>query len=166
MQDAASKHLHEPLSAELARARSAFARQVHSPMGRRQFLTRPAETVPAMRHVLMTQFDKPEARRQVKPVVVAGDHAVAGWAQGERGGQALLQRHHDQWQITVCGGVGLEQAQVLAEAGVPTAQAQALAKSLALAEAKLPAALLAKFSSFDGLVRMDAGGQHTPEHKH
>lgn len=131
--------------------------------------SRAAEPVPdeaAVRQVLMAQFDRPDARLQVEPIVVAGDHAVAGWAQGERGGLALLQRHHGRWQITVCGGDGLKQVQVLVEAGVPEAQAEGLARSLGIAESRLPASLLAKFSSFDGLMRMDAGGQHPPGHKH
>ena len=42
-----------------------------------------------IRQVLMTTFDKPEARMQVEPIVVQAEHAVAGWIQGERGGRAL-----------------------------------------------------------------------------
>ena len=39
-------------------------------------------------------------------------------------------------------------------------------KPMMISEAKLPAAQRAKFSTFDGVVRMDANGQHPPEHKH
>lgn len=120
----------------------------------------------SIRRVLMTTFDKPEARLVVDPVVVVGVHAVAGWTQGERGGRALLLRHGTEWHITLCAGDGLKQAKVLREAGISQADADALAKGLATAEAKLPAAQRAKFSTFDGIVRMDANGQHPPEHKH
>jgi len=126
----------------------------------------PAKDEVSIRHVLMATFDKPEARLVVNPVVVVGVHAVAGWAQGERGGRALLMRHGTEWRITLCAGDGLKQAKVLREAGIPQADADALAKGLATAEAKLPAAQRAKFSTFDGVVRMDANGQHPPAHKH
>jgi len=119
----------------------------------------------SIRHVLMATFDKPEARLIVDPVVVVGVHAVAGWSQGERGGRALLMRHGTAWRITLCAGDGLKQAKVLREAGISQANADALAQGLATAEAKLPAAQRAKFSTFDGVVRMDANGQHPPAHK-
>lgn len=120
----------------------------------------------AIRRVLMTTFDKPEARLVVDPVVVVGVHAVAGWAQGERGGRALLIRRGAEWDITLCAGEGLKQAKVLREAGLSAADADSLAKGLATAEARLPAAQRAKFSTFDGVVRMDVNGQHPPAHKH
>jgi hypothetical protein len=120
----------------------------------------------SIRRVLMTTFDKPEARLSVDPVVVVGAHAVAGWTQGERGGRALLLRHGTGWRITLCAGDGLQQAKTLRDAGIPPSDADALAKGLAIAEGKLPAAQRAKFSTFDGVVRMDATGQHPPAHKH
>ena len=126
----------------------------------------PTNEEASIRHVLMATFDKPEARLVVDPVVVVGVHAVAGWAQGERGGRALLMRHGTEWRITLCAGDGLKQAKVLREAGISQADADVLAKGLATAEAKLPAAQRAKFSTFDGVVRMDANGQHPPAHKH
>ena len=126
----------------------------------------PTKDEVSIRHVLMATFDKPEARLVVDPVVVIGAHAVAGWAQGERGGRALLTRHGTEWHITLCAGDGLKRAKVLREAGISLADADELAKGLATAEAKLPAIQRAKFSTFDGVVRMDANGQHPPAHKH
>lgn len=120
----------------------------------------------AVRHALMTEFDKPDARLTVDPVIVVGSHAVASWAQGARGGRALLARRGAAWQITLCAGDGVRSVNLLREAGVPRADAEALAKGLASAEAQLPAAQRAKFASFDGVVRMDANGQHPPAHKH
>jgi hypothetical protein len=120
----------------------------------------------SIRRVLMTTFDKPEARLVVDPVVVVGVHAVAGWAQGERGGRALLLRRGTDWHITLCAGDGLKQAEVLREAGLSQADADSLAKGLATAEAKLPAAQRARFATFDGVVRMEASGQHPPQHPH
>jgi hypothetical protein len=126
----------------------------------------PAADQAAIRHVMMAQFDKPEARLAVDPVVVAGDAAVAGWAQGERGGRALLFRKHGKWHIAACAGDALKEATTLRDAGVGARDADALATNLAKAEAALPADLRAKFSTFDGYLRLEGSGQHPPEHKH
>lgn len=114
-----------------------------------------------VREVLMSTFDKPESRLQVDPVVVQGDHAIAGWTQGERGGRALLRRHGGAWQITACGGDGLKDATTLVDAGIPAAEVKTLVQTLGAAEARLPATQRAKFSTFDGLMRMNAQGTHS-----
>jgi hypothetical protein len=119
----------------------------------------------AVRQVLMTQFDRPQARLRVDPVAISGDAAVAAWSQGERGGRALLFRKVGQWQIALCAGDALKQARVMREAGVPSRDADVIARTLSVAEAKLPAAERARFSTFDGVVRMDAGGAHPPGHR-
>ena len=48
----------------------------------------PAETanIAALLHGM---FDKPGVTLSVSPVVVAGDHAIADWSQGEMGGRAF-----------------------------------------------------------------------------
>ena len=51
-----------------------------------------ASDEPAIRHLMLAMFDKPDARLDVGPVVVVDDRAVAGWTQGEMGGRALLRR--------------------------------------------------------------------------
>lgn len=122
----------------------------------------PATAEAAVRQVLMAEFDKPDARLQVPAVAVAGDAAVASWSQGERGGRALLLRKGQAWRIALCAGDGLKGTQLLRDAGVTPGVAQSLSKSLADAESRLPAAQRAKFSTFDGLVRMDAAGHHPP----
>jgi hypothetical protein len=122
----------------------------------------PATAESAVRQALMAEFDKPDARLQVPVVAVAGDAAVASWAQGERGGRALLFRKGQAWRIALCAGDGLKGTQLLRDAGVAPGAAQSLSKSLADAESRLPASQRAKFSSFDGLVRMDAAGRHPP----
>lgn len=120
----------------------------------------------AIRHVLMAQFDKPEARLTVEPVVVAGDSAVASWSQGNLGGRAVLFRKGGEWRIALCGGDGVKTSKVLREAGVNAANADELVRRLVAAEGKLPASQRAKFSTFDGLVRMDPGGKHPLERNH
>ncbi|MFM2119734.1 MAG: hypothetical protein RL722_1202 [Pseudomonadota bacterium] len=124
----------------------------------------PATDLAAIRQVLMAQFDRPDARLQVHPVVIEGAHAVAGWRQGERGGRALMKRVGQEWQIALCAGAGLTQASLLKEAGLSAVAADALATKLAKAESALDATSRKRFDSFEGVVKMDAQGHHPPAH--
>ena len=116
-----------------------------------------------VRQAMMTMFDKPHDPLKVNPVVVSGEHAVAGWVQGERGGRAVLLRDKGRWTITVCGGDGLKQAQALVQTGMTAKAAAALSQGLATAEAKLSPQVRAKFALFDGIVKVDAnhGAPHS-----
>lgn len=125
----------------------------------------PKGDLPAIRHVLMATFDKPEARLSVDPIVVVGTHAVADWSQGDRGGRALMRRGADGWQIVLCAGDGLKQASVLRDAGIDAPSADRLTRELVSAESRLSADQRARFGSFEGMVRMDAHGNHPPVHK-
>lgn len=124
----------------------------------------PDET--AVRAVLMAQFDKPEARLQVQPVVVVGQTAIASWVQQERGGRALLFRKQGQWHIAACGGDGFKDARALQDAGVSAQDARALVQALNDEEARLPAGQRAKFSTFQGVLPLDATGTHPPHGAH
>lgn len=127
-----------------------------------------ADDTGAITHVLKAQFDRPDAPLVVRPVVVHGTHAVAGWQQGQRGGRALLQRDphaHGGWAITLCAGDGLRQASVLQQAGVPQRDAQALQAAVAQAEQRLPAVERQRLSAFEGVMRVQ--GAHPPaSHPH
>jgi hypothetical protein len=118
----------------------------------------------AVKAVLMKTWDQPQARLLVDPVVVQGDVALAGWQQGERGGRALLRLRGQRWVVVICAGDGLKDAALLRDVGLPAAEADALARQLAQAEAKLDPRALQRFASFDGLVRMDEQGNHPPGH--
>ncbi|MDD3354022.1 copper uptake system-associated protein [Zoogloea sp.] len=115
-----------------------------------------------IRQLLTSTFAKAASRLQVEPVVVVGDHAIAGWIQGERGGRALLGRHHGTWRIAACSGDGLKDPKVLIDADVPAAEAGALARGVVEAEAPFTVQQRAKFSSFDGWMRVDRGETHPP----
>ncbi|TDM08326.1 MAG: hypothetical protein C4K60_02320 [Ideonella sp. MAG2] len=115
--------------------------------------------------VLMSQFDKPEARLAVAPVVIEGNAALAGWTQGEMGGRALLKRQQDRWVIAVCGGDDLLQAKWLKDAGLSPEQAQRLSLQAIKAEAALAASDRAKLSLFKGTLKVDPrhhGAGHGP----
>jgi len=121
----------------------------------------------SIREVMAATWDRPEARLDVSPVVVEGTYAIAGWTQGDRGGRAFLHRSQQgTWQVAACAGDGLKDAKTLVESGVPAPKAQRLSAALAQAESSLSKERLAKFSSFDGLLRMDAAGHHAPPASH
>ncbi|MCX5581647.1 copper uptake system-associated protein [Kaistia terrae] len=118
----------------------------------------------AIEHVMKSIWDSKESPLDVAPVVVAGDYALAGWVQAERGGRALLRRHGHEWRIVLCSGDDLKSASNLVKAGLPQPEAEALSGRLADAEAKLDPKVVARFSLFEGMVRMDEQGNHGSGH--
>ena len=116
-------------------------------------------------HLLKGMFDMPENPLSVEPVVVVGDNAIAGWVQGERGGRALLWRIEGKWKVRLCSGDGLKDSKLLETANISPADAASLTSQLAVAESKLEATVLAKFSSFEGTMVIDAEAGHHG-HKH
>lgn len=116
----------------------------------------------AVSAALKKQFDKPDAPLEVSPVTVEGDHALAGWIQGQQGGRALLKRHGPSWEVVVCGGDDLQRASLLTDAGVNAAAAQRLTRAAAAAEARLPASQRQQFSLFKQTIRLQPGQAHGP----
>jgi copper(I)-binding protein len=117
----------------------------------------------AIRDLLMSTFDKPESRLTVEPVVITGEHAVAGWTQGDMGGRALLRRRHGTWSLILCSGDEIKSAEAFRHAGVPSGDATVLSRRLSEAEDKLPRERIALFAKFEGMLMMDAAGNH-PQH--
>lgn len=62
----------------------------------------------------------------------------------------------------VCGGDGLKDPKMLAMAGLSASAARSLASKVVQAESAMPAPRRALLSLFDGMVHMDAQGQHPP----
>ena len=124
------------------------------------------DDVGAIRHLMMATFDKPDARLTVEPVTVFNDVAVAGWSQGEMGGRALLRKKENDWVLTLCSGDALKEAKSLQHFGLSAEEAEAMAKAVVEAEAKLDPVLVAKFATFDGVVMMDNEGNHPPAEGH
>jgi hypothetical protein len=115
--------------------------------------------------LLHAMFDKPNETLAVEPVMVSSDYAIAGWAQGQTGGRALLRRQHQSWTLILCAGDGIKSREALARAGVPAADALKLESGLIAAEARLAPEKVAMFSRFEGLVIMD-GKENTTPHRH
>lgn len=126
------------------------------------------ETVSADQQAVLAQmhatWDRPQAPLDAGPVVVDGGWAVADWTQGRTGGRALLRREHGAWTTVLCAGDWIRGEQGLVEAGIPPAQAQALAARLASAEANVSPDRLALMSTFAGIVRMQGAG-HGDHHQ-
>lgn len=118
----------------------------------------------AVRDLLHSTFDKPEAKLVIAPVVAKAGYAIAGWTQGEMGGRALLHNKHGRWTIILCAGDGIRSAEALQRAGIAPDVAGELAEALAQAEQAVPADRLAMFARFEGLLRMDESGNHPPVH--
>lgn len=116
----------------------------------------------AVHHLIMQTFDKPEAPLTVEPVTVEADIAVAGWAQGDTGGRALLRKKNGNWSLVLCSGDALIDAAALQKFGLTPERAEALASAVIAAEAKLDPTLVVKLSRFDGVVVMDSDGGHPP----
>jgi hypothetical protein len=118
----------------------------------------------AVSNLLHSTFDRPEAALRVAPVVVAGNHAIAGWTQGDMGGRALLRRKQQTWELILCAGDGIKSRDALAKAGIPNSVAATLERELAAAEGKLDPGQVAMFSRFEGVLMMDGSGNHPPSH--
>lgn len=109
-------------------------------------------------------FDRPDAQLSVSPIVIAGDHAIAGWTQGEMGGRALLRRKQQIWEIVLCAGDGIKSREALTKAGIGHQDAAALERDLAKAERELDPQYVAMFSRFEGMLMMDGSGVHPTGH--
>jgi hypothetical protein len=71
-----------------------------------------------------------------------------------------MKRTDGSWRIVLCSGDALRDAAKLVEMGVPADAASTIAERLETAEAALPPPRAALFSTFDGVVTMDADGAH------
>jgi hypothetical protein len=116
--------------------------------------------------VLKTQFEKPEAPLRVEPINIEGDYAVAGWSQGGRGGRAFLQKDKNQWFISICGGSGLTQADVLQGIGMSSAAAARLSRAVVASEGRLGADKRKLFDGFEGMMKIDPAEGHGSHAQH
>lgn len=114
----------------------------------------------AIRHLINSTFDKSDSRVTIDPIVVVGDHAIAGWTQGDMGGRALLRRKEGNWQFFLCSGDGIKSSSALQQTGIAPADADRLSQALEAAESQVASERRAQFSRFEGTVMMGPGGDH------
>ncbi|WP_051412912.1 copper uptake system-associated protein [Methylophilus sp. 5] len=104
-------------------------------------------------------WDKPNQPLLLPVIVIHNGMAIADWIQGDKGGRALLKYHpaHQHWHTLLCGGAELTASKHLEEAGMSTADAQALAKSLQQREQALADDQRQRIDSFKGVVKFSKG---------
>lgn len=123
-------------------------------------VAQPADPQAAIPLVLKAMFEKEGAPLTVEPVSVAGDWAVAGWAQSGNGGRALLKKGEKGWAVHLCSGQGIRTLDGLKAAGIAAADAEKLAGEIKTAEAKLGPERIALYDSFEGTVMMGESAHH------
>ncbi|MCO7613931.1 copper uptake system-associated protein [Pseudomonas protegens] len=109
-----------------------------------------------MRHT----WERPDAPLHVGPVTVEGEHAVAGWTQGERGGRALLKRNSMGWRVVLCAGDALLDPATLHSAGLTPEAAASLSKTVAQAESTQAPERVKQFALFKGVMQVDKDAAH------
>jgi hypothetical protein len=109
---------------------------------------------------MLKQWDKPESRLNVAPIVVAKDYAIVGWTQGKKGGRALLHKHHGNWQVLLCGGDVLTKTEQLTKAGLDAKTANALIKGFKKQVQQLSSLEIEKMSLFEGVVNVRPAQSH------
>jgi copper(I)-binding protein len=109
--------------------------------------------------VLKARFDTPEHPLTVAPITVQGEVAIAGWAQGGKGGRAFLRRDGEGWFVELCAGKGLLMPETLTGLGLSETDAGALLAGVTAAEAGLGAETIALFDGFDGELFIGRDGQ-------
>jgi hypothetical protein len=120
----------------------------------------------AIEHLMRGTWERPDARLEIDPIVVVGNHAIAGWTQGDHGGRALLRRTDVGWVVTLCAGDGLKATRTLIGAGIPSDEAALLAEALAAAEQTVDPVRLGLLSTFEGEVVIEgSGAKNVPHHQ-
>ncbi len=125
-----------------------------------------AETA-AITKIMRATWERPDAPLLVEPVVVVEEYAIAGWAQDKRGGRALLKRRGGVWEVILCGGDGLTEAEAVVAVGASPDLAARLAAGVRNAEARMAPTDRAKLSLFGGIVEVQPSsalgpGPHPP----
>jgi hypothetical protein len=110
-------------------------------------------------HLMRHTWERPGAPLDVGPITVEGDHAVAGWTQGERGGRALLGKNDKSWRVLLCAGDALLDPTTLRNAGMAPDAAIHMSQSVAQAESAVSPNRVKQFALFKGLVNV--GQEHS-----
>lgn len=117
-----------------------------------------------IRNIISKTYDQLDKKVETAPIVVAGNHAIADWVQGEKGGRALLRVNQGRWEIIACGGDEFKDVKVLQDAGLHPGTAKQLIRLLNKAEATLSPQRVQQFGLFGKEVMMPAGHHgHTPK---
>lgn len=114
-----------------------------------------------IRTLISETYDRPNLQVKSEPIIVVGNHAVADWIRGEKGGRALLRHEKGKWKIELCSGDALKDAKTLEQAGVPRDIASSLTRQLAQAERDLPPEQIKRFSLFGATTSVQTKHQES-----
>lgn len=112
-------------------------------------------------HLMRHTWEHPDAPLEVGPITLEGNHAVAGWTQGERGGRALLSKNDKGWRVVLCTGDALLDPATLRSAGLSADAASHMSQAVRQAESTLPESRVKQFALFEGV--MNVGAEHAPK---
>jgi len=107
-----------------------------------------------IQHLMRHTWERPDAPLDVGPITVEGDHAVAGWTQGERGGRALLGKNDKGWRVVLCAGDALLDPTTLRSAGLAPDAAVHMSQSVTQAESAVSPNRVKQFALFKGVVNV------------
>ncbi|MBA5604235.1 copper uptake system-associated protein [Duganella sp. FT3S] len=123
-----------------------------------------AEHAARIKSLIGKTYDRPDHKVETAPVVVVGEHALADWVQGEKGGRALLRRNQGDWTIVACGGDGFKDVKLLQDAGIPADAAKRLVARLNEAEQSLSPARVKRFGLYGTANDPRAAEHHDHSH--
>jgi hypothetical protein len=113
-----------------------------------------------IRHLMLKQFDRPEARLTIAAIAIDDQYAIASWIQDGRGGRALLRNKQGIWVIMLCSGESLKKADRLVKIGMSYELANRLTQLLIKSEAALTTHERYLLDTFEGDIELD--GNHHP----
>lgn len=114
----------------------------------------------SIEHLMRHTWERPDAALDVGPVTVEGEHAVAGWTQGQRGGRALLSKNASGWRVVLCAGDSLLDPATLRSAGLTPEAAGQLSQAVIQAESALPPARVKQLALFKGVMQVEQDPAH------
>ena len=118
-----------------------------------------------IRHLMLKQFDRPEARLTIAAIAIDDQYAIASWIQDERGGRALLRNKQGVWAIMLCSGESLRKTDRLVKIGMSHELANRLTHSLTKSEAALTMHERHLLDTFEGDIELD-GNDHSTLNTH
>lgn len=115
-----------------------------------------AQEQKTIEHLMRHTWERPGSPLNVGPITLEGDHAIAGWTQGERGGRALLGKNDQGWRVLLCAGDALLNPTTLQNAGLTLEASIQMSQYVIQAESKLSSNRVKQFALFKGVMKVDS----------
>ncbi|WP_273690410.1 copper uptake system-associated protein [Ketogulonicigenium vulgare] len=95
----------------------------------------------------------------IMPIVLHGNHAVAGWSNDTDAARALLRRVNGNWQVEMWSGASLLLPATFVSMGMSQADAEILIAEVKAYESMIDPAIIARFDAFPGTVLIKGDAQ-------